>query len=156
MFILNNITMRKILILVTTFLFISFSPFAQLRVQNLLCENLSNPLGLGILHPRFSWQLISDRRNTLQTAYEVTVSNTTGKSVKPLWSSGKVVSPQSVYVPYSGSALEPNHTYYWGWGFGIIPATPLHRVKLLFGKQAFYRPQTGKQNGLNRPVPQTQ
>ena len=106
--------MKKIFFLVTTFLFITFCSSAQVRVQNLLCENMVNPIGLGILNPRFSWQLVSDKRNTVQTAYEIIVSNTDGKNGKqPVWSSGKIASQQSVYVPYSGSALQSNHTYYW-------------------------------------------
>jgi alpha-L-rhamnosidase len=30
---------------------------AQVRVQHLRCENLTNPLGLDVSRPRFSWQL---------------------------------------------------------------------------------------------------
>ncbi|MEP6952347.1 MAG: glycoside hydrolase family 78 protein [Ginsengibacter sp.] len=105
--------MRKNLIFAAAFLFISFCSLAQVHVQNLLCENLSNPIGLGISNPRFSWQLFSDKRNTVQTAYEITVNNTSDKKGKPVWSSGKIASQQSVYVPYSGSALQSNHTYYW-------------------------------------------
>jgi alpha-L-rhamnosidase len=106
--------MKKIVFLVTTFLFITFSSSAQVRVQNLLCENMVNPIGLGILNPRFSWQLVSDKRNIVQTAYEVIVSITAGKNEKkPVWNSGKIVSQQSVYIPYSGSALQSNHTYSW-------------------------------------------
>ena len=100
--------------LVTAFLFIAFCSSAQVRVQNLLCENMVNPIGLGILNPRFSWQLVSDKRNTVQTAYEIIVSSTAGKNGKqPLWRSGKIVSQQSVYVPYSGTVLQANRTYYW-------------------------------------------
>src|SRR6266705_61806 len=102
--------MRKNFILVTGFLFITFCSSAQVRIQNLLCENKVNPIGLGILNPRFSWQLVSDKRNTAQTAYEIIVSNIAGKNGKSVWSSGKIASQQSVYVPYSGSALQPNHT----------------------------------------------
>ena len=47
----------------------------QVTVQNPLCENLSNPIGLDIRQPRFSWQLISDKRNVMQSAYEIRVGN---------------------------------------------------------------------------------
>jgi alpha-L-rhamnosidase len=110
----NKINMKKFFFLVTTSLFFTFCSSAQVRVQNLLCENMVNPIGLDILNPRFSWQLITDKRNTLQTGYEIIVSITAGKNVKhSVWSSGKTISQQSVYVPYAGSALQPNHTYYW-------------------------------------------
>ena len=66
---------------------------AQVKVQNLLTENLTNPIGLDVPQPRFSWQLSGDQRNLLQTAYEIKLSS--GK--KAVWTSGKVSSDQSVH-----------------------------------------------------------
>ncbi len=89
---------------------------AQVRVQNLRIENLSNPIGLDITQPRFSWQLTADRRNVLQTAYEIRVAAspselTAGK--KLTWTSGKTTSDASVWVPYNGSTLESGKKYWW-------------------------------------------
>src|SRR3984893_4662811 len=85
---------------------------AQVQVQHLLCENLSNPIGLDVTKPRFSWQLQSDKRNVTQTAYEIRVSDQ--PSLKnSIWSSGKVASDQSVQVPYSGKDLQSARRYYW-------------------------------------------
>jgi len=87
---------------------------AQVTVANLLCENLANPVGLDIKQPRFSWQLVSDKRNAMQTAYEVKVM--LGKTV--VWNSGKTMSEQSVFVAYGGAALQPDKKYSWqvrGW-----------------------------------------
>ena len=69
--------MKKIALPIVTF-FISQFIIAQVQVSNLLCENLSNPIGLDVAQPRLSWQLVSDRRNVVQTAYEIKV--TSGKS----------------------------------------------------------------------------
>jgi alpha-L-rhamnosidase len=44
------------------------SGFAQVSVKNLLCENLTNPIGLDVKEPRFSWQLVSDKRNWLSAS----------------------------------------------------------------------------------------
>ena len=87
---------------------------AQLSVNNLLCENRINPQGLDILQPRLSWQLQSANRSVLQTAYEIIVS-TAAKANKrnTLWSSGKVLSSQSVHVTYAGKAPEAGVKYYW-------------------------------------------
>ena len=82
---------------------------AQVQVSNLLCENLSNPLALDVLQPRFSWQLISDRRNVMQSAYEIQVM--AGKST--VWNSGKVNSDSSVHVAYKGSGLQSGTKYSW-------------------------------------------
>ncbi|MBY0433223.1 MAG: hypothetical protein K2U26_03845, partial [Cyclobacteriaceae bacterium] len=83
-------------LLALLFLIMSLPSLAQLKVQNLRVENLQNPMGLDEKQPRFSWQLASDKRNVLQTAYEITVRG--GKNV--LWNTGKINSDQSVYVAY--------------------------------------------------------
>ena len=59
----------------------------QVIVKNLRCENRINPLGIDMLNPRFSWQLVSDHRNILQTAYEIRVSDQSGNV--NFWNSGK-------------------------------------------------------------------
>jgi len=82
---------------------------AQVQVTNLLCENLNNPTGIDETQPRFSWQLITDKRNVTQTAYEIKV--TRGKS--NIWSSGKVNSDSSVHVTYKGSPLHSGEKYFW-------------------------------------------
>ena len=83
----------------------------QVTVKNLRCENRINPLGLDIRNPRFSWQLASDHRNILQTAYEIRV--TEGSGNKNIWNSGKQMSAQSLYVPYQGTALKSAEIYFW-------------------------------------------
>ena len=83
--------------------------FAQLKLQNLKIENLTNPMGMGVKNPRFSWELISDKRNVKQTAYEIQVSD--GKNM--VWNSGKVSSETSVFNVYQGSALQSNTKYTW-------------------------------------------
>jgi len=89
---------------------------AQVKVQNLLCENLSNPMGLDVTTPRFSWQLVSDKRGTMQTAYEIVVSTNISplrKTTNYTWSSGKVMSDSSVHVAYKGTPLQSGKKYYW-------------------------------------------
>ena len=103
--------MRKVFLIV---LFQSSFVFciAQLKVVNLLCENRVDPIGLDVTQPRFSWQLQSDRRNVMQTAYEIVVApHPSFKAI--VWSSGKINADQSVHVPYGGPALQAGHTYYW-------------------------------------------
>ncbi len=82
---------------------------SQIMVTGLLTENLSNPVGLDAIQPRFSWQLVSDKRNVIQTAYEIKVL--AGRTV--VWSTGRVLSSQSVHVPYSGSPLQSGERYTW-------------------------------------------
>src|SRR5215467_11116007 len=100
--------MKKI-VLPFVILFVSQIVDAQTKVSDLLCENLSNPVGLDAVQPRLSWKLISDKRNVMQTAYEIKV--TSGKSA--VWNSGKINSDSSVDVPYKGPSLRSGTKYYW-------------------------------------------
>ena len=66
--------------------------FAQVKVENLLTENLHNPICIDYKNPAFSWQLSGDRRGIMQSAYEVKVAANANMHGKPVWESGKVVS----------------------------------------------------------------
>ena len=100
--------MRKIFLLLPSVLFVLITS-AQVKLQNLLTENLFNPIGIDVKQPRFSWRLVSEQRNIAQTAYEIKVMS--GKATA--WSSGKVSSDKSVQVIYAGQALQPEKKYYW-------------------------------------------
>nr|WP_314895701.1 family 78 glycoside hydrolase catalytic domain [uncultured Flavobacterium sp.] len=98
---------KNILIL----LFICFNTivFAQVDLRNLTVENASNPIGIGVKTPRFSWQLVSNKRNVKQTAYEIQVK----EGNNTVWSSGKVASEASIFNKYGGSSLISNAKYIW-------------------------------------------
>jgi alpha-L-rhamnosidase len=108
--------MRKIIWFQSVLLLFSFCSRSQPKVQDLLCENISNPVGLDISHPRFSWQLLSGRRNTVQAAYEIRLgadSAAVVKGQKLYWASSKIVSDSSVHVGYAGPDLKSGEKYYW-------------------------------------------
>jgi alpha-L-rhamnosidase len=84
---------------------------AQVKVQHLLTENLPNPISIDATAPRFSWQLFAGNvRDVMQTAYELKVSDGTKTTV---WNTGKVMTDQSMYVTYQGSALRSDQNYTW-------------------------------------------
>ena len=83
--------------------------FAQTELRNLTVENASNPIGIGVKAPRFSWQLVSNKRNVKQTAYEIQVK----EGNNTVWSTGKVASEASIFNKYSGSPLVSNSKYTW-------------------------------------------
>ena len=107
--------MKKLSLLLLSFQIIALSVFAQLKADHLKTENLTNPIGLDVLQPTFSWQLVSDQRNTMQAAYELRVGEDAASLAKgkSSWSSGKVNSDQSIHVPYKGATLASNKKYYW-------------------------------------------
>ncbi|HEY2720985.1 MAG TPA: family 78 glycoside hydrolase catalytic domain [Chitinophagaceae bacterium] len=100
--------MRKIILSITFFTTCQCL-WAQVKLVNLLCESLSNPIGLGETQPRLSWQLVSAKRNVIQTAYEIKMTN--DKST--IWNSGKINSDSSVHVSYRGSPLRSGVRYFW-------------------------------------------
>jgi alpha-L-rhamnosidase len=108
--------MKKSIPLTIVFQLCLLLVFSQPKVENLLCENLVNPIGLDVTQPRFSWQLNSNERNLMQTAYEIRLANSVTSLPKggaDSWSSGKINSDQSVQVAYAGRPLQSGNKYYW-------------------------------------------
>lgn len=108
--------MKKILFLFTGLLIMVSVTVAQVEVKNLLVENRVNPVGISEMYPRLSWQLHSSKRNVVQTAFDIRVSESLeslleGKEL--IFSTGKIPSDQSVYVQFTGSTLQPGRKYYW-------------------------------------------
>ena len=82
---------------------------APLLVQDLRCEYQDNPLGIDVLQPRLSWKLASAQRGVVQSAYQIRVTEMS----EVLWDTGKVLSDQSIHVPYGGSALRSAERCTW-------------------------------------------
>ncbi len=83
---------------------------------DLLCEYASNPLGIDVAAPQFSWVVNHCKRGQFQSAYHVLVASSRGNldaDNGDKWDSGKVASGQSINVLYEGSSLESGKTYYW-------------------------------------------
>ena len=79
-----------------------------MRLYDLRTEYRENPMGLTEKAPRFSWKMESQEKDTLQTAYEIHVTDENGKLV---WNSGKKVTDQSVLISYEGEALVSETRY---------------------------------------------
>lgn len=108
--------MKKLSIIFLLGVLFSLACTAQVKVQSLLTENLANPIGLDATAPRFSWQLLGNKRGVLQTAYEIRVGANGAQLAKGrgiVWATGKVVSDSSVHVTYTGSPLQSGKRYYW-------------------------------------------
>lgn len=89
---------------------------AALKITRLTCEMRVDPVGIGVKHPRLGWQLVSDRRNVHQKAYQIWVASTPEKLERgeaDIWNPGRVESDRSIQVVYAGQPLKSNHRYYW-------------------------------------------
>jgi len=85
-------------------------------IKNLRVEMRTEPIGVDVQQPRFSWQIASSLRNVSQTAYQIMVATSPDnlkKEKELVWNSGKVESSHSVLVPYDGAPLESRASYYW-------------------------------------------
>ncbi|MFS2188071.1 family 78 glycoside hydrolase catalytic domain [Mucilaginibacter sp. Mucisp84] len=89
---------------------------ARIGLQNLKCEMLNNPLGIGTGKPRLSWQITSDTRNTNQVAYQILVASTPEKLIAgrgDLWDSHRINSTESIMVRYAGKPLASRAACFW-------------------------------------------
>ena len=101
---------------IITFQCLNAQDKVMLHVINPRCEHFTNPLGVDNLKPRFSWQIKTDSRNVIQSAYRILVSDDPEKLVPNtgnIWDSKKVKSDQSVLVRYKGISIKPAEKYYW-------------------------------------------
>ena len=84
----------------------------MLKITYLTCESLTNPLGIDARRPRFCWQIQSERRNVLQTAYRIQASADAAFE-SFIWDSGRIESDQSLYVEYDGAPLASRARYFY-------------------------------------------
>jgi len=86
-----------------------------LQVFDLRAGNVTNPLAVSGA-PALSWKLRSGRPGERQTAYRILVASTPrllAQNRADVWDSGKVVSAESVAVPYRGPATGVGKRNYW-------------------------------------------
>ena len=81
----------------------------MLKVTDLKCESLYNPLGITTMQPRFSWVIETDSTNVLQKKYHIEVSD----SNAIVWDSNEIDSEQSIFVEYAGTPLSYTTRYTW-------------------------------------------
>jgi alpha-L-rhamnosidase len=89
---------------------------AQVAVKNLRCEMLVNPLGIDAVQPRFSWQLESDKRNVVQTSFQIIVSSNEQKLKAgdgDVWKSATINESRSLLISYAGKPLQSATKYFW-------------------------------------------
>jgi len=89
---------------------------SSIRITNLKCENLVDPLGIDLIAPLLSWQLTGSSRNLKQSAWQVLVSDQEKDldlNKGNFWDSGKVLSNETVNITYHGKPLHQRQKYFW-------------------------------------------
>ena len=95
---------------------VSLTAYAQPSVHNLRCELLTNPLGIDKHNPRLSWEIQSDERNVVQTAYHILVASSKenlSQNIGDVWDSGKTLSDHSTTIYYDGKGLQSDTKVFW-------------------------------------------
>ena len=107
--------MKKLLIILLALLSLSASAAKKkvvrpdVSVGKLRVENLDKPFGIDTAEPRFSWQILSNKQDVRQTAYQIIVNDDKGE----VWNTGKVASDQQLWIPYAGKKLQSNTHCTW-------------------------------------------
>ena len=115
--------MRHILLTIAALLWLSHGVSGKektpaLEVTGLKVENLTNPLGLGTLTPRFSWQTQAKTalNDVRQTGYQLLVASTEEQLARDegdLWDTGLVASSRQLWIAYGGKPLKSNQRVWW-------------------------------------------
>jgi len=88
----------------------------QVKVKDLTVEYLTNPVGIDVVSPRFSWVIESKLHNLSQSAYQILVASSKERlesTQADIASTGKVTSGSSVLVSAGQLPLESFKRYYW-------------------------------------------
>lgn len=88
-------------------------PAGPIAPTSLRCEYLDNPVGIDVAKPRLFWVFGHAERGQVQSAYQVLVSTDPKAAAGDVWDSGKVASPRSTQIVFSGKALASGRSYYW-------------------------------------------
>ena len=78
-----------------------------MEITELKVLHMTNPLGIGVT-PYFSWKLRSEQPGTVQTQYQLTVTNPDGRTVME---TGPVVTDKNTYIAYAGEPLHSRNRY---------------------------------------------
>ena len=113
---ITTVSMKKNLIILLLMILPLRAIAGGISLYDLRVEGLTCPLGIDVDVPRFSWKTKSDRKNTIQTGYEILVASTKEKldaGEGDLWHSGLVASDAQLWIPYGGVRLADNQRAWW-------------------------------------------
>src|ERR1035437_1240666 len=100
----------KLTLIFLSFFFVSYGQ--DISLKDLTVEHKTNPVGIGIKQPRFSWKLKGTGNNIMQTAYLLRVASDE-KFSSIVWQSSKVETNESILQTYKGPELKSGQRYFW-------------------------------------------
>jgi alpha-L-rhamnosidase len=100
----------KLTLIFLSFFFVSYGQ--DISLKDLTVEHKTNPVGIGIKQPRFSWKLKGTGNNIMQTDYLLRVASDE-KFSSIVWQSSKVETNESNLQTYKGPELKSGQRYFW-------------------------------------------
>ncbi len=91
----------------------------SVKVVDLRCEYLKDPLGIDVVRPRLSWRLEATDpagHGQRQTEYHILVASTAQRldaGQGDIWDSGAVAGSQTAMIRYNGKALQSRDRCFW-------------------------------------------
>ena len=82
----------------------------------LRCEYGVNSMGIDIPNPHLSWNIKTEQKNWLQSAYQIMVADDSLKltlNEGDVWNTGKVKSSECLNITYAGNPLKSLQKYWW-------------------------------------------
>jgi hypothetical protein len=82
----------------------------------LRCEYAIQPMGIDVAQPRLFWKLESRERGQRQSAFQILAASSThllAKDQGNLWDTGKVLSDETIHIPYAGQELKSSQPVFW-------------------------------------------
>lgn len=89
---------------------------ADVAVISPQIEMLTNPQGIDVIYPRFSWKIECAANEVRQTGYRILVASSLqnlNDGIGDLWDTGEVQSDQSVFIAYDGVPLQSRQQVFW-------------------------------------------
>ena len=108
--------MQRFIFVISSSLLLANSLSAQsVRVTDLQCEYLHDPIGIDNAHPRLRWQIAGTDKDVFQKSYQIVAGTDSSEILNKkgnAWQTRKTDSAGNLVV-YQGKALVPFTRYYW-------------------------------------------
>jgi len=110
-----TMSIKRFSISILIWVLVAGSGFSQVKVKNLKCEYLTNPIGIDAENPRFTWQIEASISGYLQKSYQLLIGNNSdeiNQGKGNIWKSD-IINSKTLPAVYRGPELQPFTRYFW-------------------------------------------
>ncbi|MCD7885867.1 MAG: hypothetical protein LUI87_19590 [Lachnospiraceae bacterium] len=122
-----------------------------MKIRNITCEFMPEPLAVTAKQPRFSWEIVSEEHGIRQTSWKIAVRDRKGNTV---WDSGETSGENSTGILYQGEKLRSASQYEYQITVGTNTKETVTSRPQIF-ETAFYSVEDWKARWIEpNPLPQ--